>query len=276
MEYKCKKAPLNLLVQVNLKPGQELRFEIREGLPSKVLDKTFARYVPERMDDFAWENDKIAFRMYGKALEATKENAFGIDVWTKRTPDLIINKWYKTGDYHADHGEGLDYYSVGFTLGAGDIAPYFNDSIYFSKNYRRFEVLDNGPLRSTFRLSYEDWKVGEDNVVVSKTISLDAGSQLNKTEINYTISGQDTMLAAVGIVKRKEAGAMLFDENKKIMAYWEPEQKEKVITGVGTIFTSFVNAMRLMDKHLLTILPVKSNKQLIYYIGAVWNKAGRY
>ena len=29
-------------------------------------------YVPERKDDFAWENDKIAFRAYGKALRKTK------------------------------------------------------------------------------------------------------------------------------------------------------------------------------------------------------------
>src|SRR5450432_3529885 len=30
--------------------------------------KVFARYIPERFDDFAWENDRIAHRIYGPTL----------------------------------------------------------------------------------------------------------------------------------------------------------------------------------------------------------------
>ena len=47
--------------------------------------KTFARYVPERMDDFAWESDRIAHRIYGQGLikgEGTITS--GIDVWIKK------------------------------------------------------------------------------------------------------------------------------------------------------------------------------------------------
>ena len=29
---------------------------------------TYARFVPEREDDFAWENDLVAFRAYGPAM----------------------------------------------------------------------------------------------------------------------------------------------------------------------------------------------------------------
>src|SRR3546814_5346770 len=112
------------------------------------------------MDDFAWENDKIAFRMYGKALEGTAGDAHGIDVWVKRTSELVINKWYKSGDYHKDHGDGMDYYSVGMTLGAGDIVPFTGDTLWFPNHYRGYQVLDNGPLRSTFRLDFEQWNAG--------------------------------------------------------------------------------------------------------------------
>jgi hypothetical protein len=31
--------------------------------------KAYGRFVRERRDDFAWENDRVAHRMYGKALE---------------------------------------------------------------------------------------------------------------------------------------------------------------------------------------------------------------
>ena len=47
-----------------------------------VEPKTFCRFVPERSDDFAWENDKIAFRAYGPALSASAENS-GIDCLPK-------------------------------------------------------------------------------------------------------------------------------------------------------------------------------------------------
>ena len=35
--------------------------------------KAFARYIPERLDDFAWENDKLGHRTYGPALAAPAE-----------------------------------------------------------------------------------------------------------------------------------------------------------------------------------------------------------
>ena len=35
-----------------------------------VKAKVYGRYVPERKDDFAWENEYAAFRMYGPALKS--------------------------------------------------------------------------------------------------------------------------------------------------------------------------------------------------------------
>ena len=122
----------NLLLQVSLSANGSAKLLIVPGKPAASVKKTYGRYVPERFDDFAWENDKVAFRMYGKSLEGRKDNAFGTDVWVKKTSKLVINDWYKTGDYHHDHGDGMDYYNVGLTLGAGDIAPFVKDSVIFS------------------------------------------------------------------------------------------------------------------------------------------------
>ena len=69
----------------------------------KYLCGTFCRFVPERSDDFAWENDRIAFRMYGPALERTGEISSGIDIWAKRTRKPVIERWYYRTDYHKDH-----------------------------------------------------------------------------------------------------------------------------------------------------------------------------
>ncbi|RZK91469.1 MAG: DUF4861 domain-containing protein, partial [Pedobacter sp.] len=64
-----------LLLQVSVKANTKIQLQLLKGKPNPVSTKTFGRYVPERKDDFAWEIDKIAFRMYGKALENTNENA---------------------------------------------------------------------------------------------------------------------------------------------------------------------------------------------------------
>ena len=273
LEYAGKSTIQNLLIQADVQPKNFLKIYIQKGQPSKAVSKTFCRYVPERKDDFAWENDRMAFRMYGKAIEGTKEDAFGIDVWVKRTNRLILNERYKRGEYHIDHGDGMDYYHVGHSLGAGNMAPYLNDSIWYSKNYQQWKVLDNGPLRSSFELSYNEWNVAGNMVKATKTISLDAGSQLNKIEVNYNYTGNDSLPVVVGIIKRKEKGLMMLDEQKGIMAYWEPTDIVDGTTGLGSLFFDLVVKMKVTNEQLLCQLKAPKNSSIIYYSGAVWDKA---
>lgn len=174
----------NVLIEASIAGKGKLELVVVQEKAPVAIQKTYARYVPERKDDFAWENNVVAFRAYGKALEGTSEDAQGFDFWAKRTSDLIINEWYATGDYHADHGKGLDYYSVGQTLGVGDVALYFGDKVHYTKHYRHFEILDNGPLRSTFKLIFEPQAIAGETIVLEKTISLDAGSQLSKVSLS--------------------------------------------------------------------------------------------
>jgi len=275
LEYHGNKNPINLLLLNTIAPGSKIYARITNEIPSEFKAKTYARFVPERYDDFAWENDRIAFRVYGKALEkVSNEMAYGQDVWAKRTPELIINKWYKSGDYHVDHGEGLDFYDVGFSLGSGSSAPYINDSIYYSKNFRTYKVLDNGPLRSTFELGYNPWNANGQSVTESKIISLDAGSQLNRMETEYSFNDKKELPVAIGIVEHKGNGTMLLDEKNGIMGYWEPQHGKDGTLGIGSVMEEPVVNMKVTDNHLLTIVNVNSKKPFVYYTGAAWDKAG--
>lgn len=275
IEYRGNKNPENVLVLVTLAPGGKIYAKITNEKPSDFAPKTYARFVPERYDDFAWENDKIAFRVYGKALEKVpQEMAYGQDVWAKQTSKLILNDWYKNGDYHVDHGEGLDFYDVGFSLGAGSSAPFVNDSLYYSKNFRTQKVLDNGPLRSTFQLAYDAWNVNGTTVTETKTISLDAGSQLNRIETVYSFKGKDGIPVAVGIVKRKGNGVILLNEQNGLMGYWESQHGKDGTLGVGTLMEKLVLNMQVKDQHLLSVINVVSKKSFVYYAGAAWDKAG--
>jgi len=275
LEHKGLPAIQNLLVQVNVKAKNSVQLFIQKGKPVAFQAKTYGRYVPERFEDFAWENDKIAFRAYGKALEKQKDNAYGIDVWVKRTDRMVINERYKRNEYHTDHGDGMDYYKVGFTMGAGDMAPYVNDNIVYLGNYHHWKVLDNGPLRSTFRLEYDDADAAGIKVSHTKIISLDAGSQLNRIENVYSFSDSKALPVAVGIAKRPEQGAMLLNEQQGIIGYWEPTVAEDGTTGVGSILNIPVKNISVGKDQILAITEVKNNEPIVYYTGAAWDRAGK-
>ena len=265
----------NLLLQVSVKARSTLSLFIKKRKPNVYQTKTYARYIPERLDDFAWENDRIAFRAYGKALEGTRDNAYGLDIWVKRTDKMILNERYKRGEYHTDHGDGLDYYKVSFTLGAGAMAPYVKDTVRYSANYHRWKILDNGPLRSTFQLEYDTWNAGGIKVKCTRTISLDAGSQFNRIENNYTYDDSLVLPVAVGISKRPENGVLLLNEQQGVLAYWEPTHGTDGTTGVAAVLTTAVKNMNVDKDQLLAITEVENSEPIVYYAGAVWDKAGK-
>lgn len=274
VDFDGKKDPQYLLVQLNIEGKSKAELTIENGKPTPISPKTFARYVPERLDDFAWENDKIAFRTYGKALEGTKGDAYGLDVWVKRTDKLVIDTRYKGNKYHVDNGDGLDYYHVGLTLGAGNIAPMVKDEIIYSKNYHRYKVLENGPLRTSFILEYDPWKVDGMDVSCTKKITIDAGSQLYKVEVNYDFAGRDSLELVVGIIKRPGQGSIMMDEKEGFTAYWEPQHGADGTTGVGVALTTPITKTSVTKEQILTHTTYKKGSTLTYYVGAAWDKAG--
>jgi hypothetical protein len=275
LEHLGQKAIQNLLLQVDVKANSSLSVTVQKGKPENVVVKTYGRYVPERKDDFAWENDRIAFRAYGKALEKTKEDAYGLDVWVKRTNKMVINERYKKGNYHVDQGDGMDYYHVGHSLGAGNMALYVKDTIRYSGNYKQWKVLDNGPLRTTFQLIFDTWDAGGTKVKATKTITLDAGSQLNRIENVYSFEGNKPLGAVVGIIKRPETGKISLDEQEGRMSYWEPTHGNDGTTGVGTILTTTVKNMWITNEQILAQTTVENNQPILYYTGAAWDRAGK-
>lgn len=275
LEHHGNAAIQNLLVQIDIKAKSSLNLIVQKGKPETFTAKTYARYVPERLDDFAWENDKIAFRAYGKALEKTEGDAYGFDVWVKRTDKLVLNERYKRNDYHLDHGDGLDYYHVGYTLGAGNMAPFVKDTIRYSGNYHQWKVLDNGPLRSTFQLTFDSWNAGGIKVTAIKTISIDTSSQLNRIENVYSFDDNKPLEVVVGIIRREKPGVIALNEQQGIMGYWEPSFDKDGTTGVGSILTTPVSTMWVNKEQILAKTIIKTNEPIVYYSGAAWDKAGK-
>ena len=184
-----------------LKAREKAKFLAQEGGADKTYkSEVFGRNFPERDGDFSFENDRVAYRLYGPG----SKGIYGYDIFSKRTDKLYLERLYKLqcdnevhsmraklsrlgrGDladkmynevfsYHVDHGEGMDQYDVGKTLGGGAMAYKADDGkLEFQESFKTAEVLDNGPLRLTVRLTYP-------NEV--RTLSVDAHSNMVKSVV---------------------------------------------------------------------------------------------
>lgn len=274
--YNGNQKPQTLIFQTDIAEGTELYFIVKEGKKESYTSKVYGRQVPERFDDFAWENDKVAFRMYGAALDKRSDNAKGIDIWAKKTTNLVIDKWYKQNDYHVDHGEGVDAYHVGMTLGAGNSAPYLEGKFIFPGNYSKYKLIDEGPIRITFQLIYENWNVNGQQVSQSKTISLDAGSNINKITDDYKFNSSQLIIAA-GLTKHKNDGSLKIDNLNNFLSYWDKAdgKVDNGMMGVGALFPAIQN-IKLVEEtnHLLGLKTLKKGESFTYYQGGAWNRSG--
>ncbi|WP_298063957.1 DUF4861 family protein [uncultured Rikenella sp.] len=270
--------PQALIFQATVPAGGSATYRLKIGERDSYPVQAYGRFVPERMDDFAWENNRIAHRMYGPALEATGEISNGIDVWLKRTDSLVIDRWYAPGfNYHADHGEGLDCYKVGRTLGAGAMAPYTKDSLWLGNNYVKYKVLDNGPIRIAFQLDYAPFRADTVMITERRTISLDANTHFNRITEEYT-GDFDRLKVAAGIVTRGAGGKVLDILNKpiKVVGYWEPlntdNEPDNGHTTIGLVFPCEIKVETRLG-HLLASTEIPAGRPFTYQMGAGWSKS---
>jgi hypothetical protein len=131
-----------LVFQSAFTPGEAKEFRVEPAAPRKAgfgEYRVYGRFVRERHDDFAWENDEVAFRIYGQALETFEHEPLtssAVDAWSKRTRRLAMNEWYLEDDYHRDHGDGGDFYPAGKTRGCGGSGLVKDGVLAVSKNFR--------------------------------------------------------------------------------------------------------------------------------------------
>lgn len=291
-------------------------YTICQGVPSDVNTVVYGRQYPERLDDIAWENDRAAYRAYGPALQKTGEKAYGYDVFTKSVSELVVEDRYaleldsvsrarirelqeagkkdeadrlaRAISYHVDHGNGMDCYAVGPTLGGGTSALMCPDStIVYPYCYKEYEILDNGPLRFTVRLTFGPLVAGNDsNVVETRIIQLDKGSQLNKTTVTYSNLSQPLPVVSGLVVHAASPEGYAFDAEKGYIAYADPTTDAGADNGivyVGAAFPSPLAQARVQwfsqpvgDAlgHVLGISSYEPDSEFVYYWGSGWSKYG--
>jgi hypothetical protein len=279
-----------LLFQPKINASSKKEFEIVTAATSSATKNIncYSRFVPERTDDYAWENNKVAFRTYGPVAQKMVEDKIaggtltsGIDAWLKRVDYPIINKWYEktvsgTGSYHKDTGEGLDNFQVGPSRGIGGIAVNVDGKYYFSKNFISWKTITTGPIRTSFVLTYADWDAKGNKITESKLISLDYGSYLSRFEISIT----GTKSIAAGLTLHDNKGTIGTNLKEGWLSHWEPIDDSEIGMGLVTpknTLISFDNHVT-NEKDLSNLygnLKVKDNK-VVYFAGFGWKKGSSF
>lgn len=306
-----------LLFLAKVQAHGEATYTVTVGEPIETSSLVGGRHYPERLDDMTWENDRAAYRAYGPASQDRGEHTYGYDVWAKRVPELVVeqryadhlnpdiqeevsrlrkarkyneaNELFHSVSFHVDHGNGLDCYSVGPTLGCGTAALMQGDNIIYPYCWKEYEMMENGPLRFTVKLTYNPFMVGKDSVVETRIISLAKGSQLNKTIVTYT-GLEKSMPVATGLVIHPEnPEAYVIEEEKGYIAY--ADLTDNVNNDNGIIYVGAVMPKKVKESktilftpkeakergalgHVLAISNYKPNSEYTYYWGSGWSKYG--
>ena len=277
--------PDTVIFQSDFQPGGTKTFTVTDGDVQvfKPEDyKAYGRFVRERFDDFAWENDLIAHRTYGKALETWKGEPLtssAIDIWSKLHPTLIINEWYMMGDafYHHMNSNGGDDYSAGATRGDGGNGLWAADKLWVSKNFVNSRTLADGPLRVMFELDYDAFDVNGKQVAETVRISLDAGSQLDHYQVTFkpAENKSEQLTAAVGL-KKVKSDVVDFNAARGTLAIWEPMEKNQGMQGIAAIVDPKSLVKQTEDKsNNLLLLNAGSGNSIDYWAGFAWDKAGK-
>jgi pectinesterase len=276
--------PDSLLVLADFRPREMRRFLVEAAAPAKFAARTSVRHDTER-DDMAWESDKLAWRIYGQGLKKTSSamSSSGVDIWVKKTRDLIVEKWYTKGHdaYHVDDGEGADFYDVGETLGAGGTALWVNDSLVRADNFTQWKVIATGPIRTVFTVEYPEWGTGTLKVTQTKRISIDAGSNLFKEESVFRTSSTREIPYVIGELKRAGmVGTMSKARSWAWLTGWGPTTPKKGgdgETGTAVLLPAArVREWKETKDHYLAVSSAQPNVPVVHYVGAGWTMGGDF
>ena len=264
-----------------------------EGVAPVFPTKAFARCVPERLDDFAWENDRVGHRTYGPALAAPDQPktgkevlvTSGLDIWCKRVSYPIVDRWYNKGHdhYHKDEGEGMDMYQVGPSRGCGGTGVWDGQRLYVSGNYRTWKVLANGPIRAVFELGYDTWSANGVVVTEVKRFTVDAGHNLDQIDSTFIVEvGPKEITVAVGLNKNPadrgqepkiELNSTPSDGS---ITQWVAQKANGKLGTAVVVPPPAFQSYSENDRNQLVLAKVTSGQPLRYLAGAGWDRSGQF
>ena len=263
--------PTKLLFTADVEAGSSAIYNIRRGEREPYPTQAFGRYVPERLDDYAWENNLTAYRIYGPRLESPQTQ--GVDVWVKSTSKMIIDEWFARNDYHHNYGEGMDCYKVGNTLGGGALAIIDGGKLTLAGNYTKQQCTANGPIRTSAEFEYAPVNISDRMVTMRRKISLDANSRFTYQE--YTFEGFEGKLEVAAGIILHEVKARSF--GSEYVAITEPASDSKDPDTDGDISLAVILQGAVstseIDGHIAATRHIQAGETIRMWNGSAWSNA---
>jgi hypothetical protein len=228
-----------------------------------------------RGKDIAWENDRIAFRVFN--AEVRGKAGSGIDVWAKSVPYSILDKWYAQNGqgkaYHNDYGEGCDFYDMGKFRGCGGLAAWIDGKPWPAETFDRFAVMKNQDDRVSIVLSYDTWNVPGLEIREKREIDMMRNTHLFKVR-STVISPEDRELTlAIGLTvygKQK----LYTDKSRGILSAWEAIHPDHGSLGTAVLVDpESLAGFASFDRDEFVLIKVRTNVPFTYYAGAGWSKS---
>lgn len=230
----------------------------------------------DKVDEIVKSEERRMKSLSGAVLEAQKAKVKALKE-KSREIDLATS-------FHLDHGNGLDPYRVGATLGLGAPGLMVGKDLVLPYCYKDYRILDNGPLRFTVELTYNSSVVGDQpNVVEHRIISLDKGSHFNKMIVWYDGLIHPTDFVTGFPIHEEDTETKTFA--KDYVSYADPTDNVEINNSqvyVGVLFPNGVDNTyyQLFDKkhdgatgHALGLKRgLVSGERYSYYFGAAWSK----
>ncbi|HVJ02966.1 MAG TPA: glycoside hydrolase family 88 protein, partial [Sphingomonas sp.] len=240
-----------------------------------------ARFAPDRLDDMLWENDRVAHRIYGPALQAKEPpSGSGIDVWAKRVRWPFMDRQLKFPNYHVDRGEGLDFYDVGRTRGAGGLGIWYDNKLWTSRNYAEHRVLETGGDTARFSVTYKPWPVDVVRKVwEEREFALPLGSNFTRMRSTLASDSKEPLIVGIGIgkVPAGAKGALTRDAANGRMMYWQPTDPEHGELGIAVLVDpAMVVGFAEDAENYLMLVRVQPGKPFTYYTGSAWSRGGDF
>ena len=244
----------------------------------------YERYVMDKQGNV--DGDKVDEKV--KSEERKMKNLSGavLEAQKAKTKALKAESYEidVTTSFHLDHGNGLDPYRVGATLGLGAPSLMIGNQQFLPYCYKTYKILDNGPLRFTVELTYNPSTIGDmQNVVEHRIISLDKGSNFNKMTVWYEGLTHPTDFATGFPIHEEDTETKTFA--KDYVSYADPTDNIEVNNSqvfVGVLFPNGIDNTyyQLFDKkhdgatgHALGLKRgLKNAEKYSYYFGAAWSK----
>ena len=230
----------------------------------------------DKVDEKVKSEERKMKNLSGAALEAQKAK---IKALKAESYEIDV-----TTSFHLDHGNGLDPYRVGATLGLGAPSLMIGNQQFLPYCYKTYKILDNGPLRFTVELTYNPSTIGDmQDVVEHRIISLDKGSNFNKMTVWYDGLTHPTDFATGFPIHEEDTETKTFA--KDYVSYADPTDNIEVNNSqvfVGVLFPNGIDNTyyQLFDKkhdgatgHALGLKRgLKNAEKYSYYFGAAWSK----